>query len=93
VELPGSGERYELFGPSQGQNLVAMSGAPLLGRLPIDPQIARICDAGDVESYRSPAYDELTDNFLKIAGRVSDTPQQPGGLLKIGKILRTAGAK
>ena len=27
-----NGERYELFGPSQGLNLVGVTGAPLLGR-------------------------------------------------------------
>lgn len=92
IVLPGSGEQYELFGPSQGQKLVAMSGAPLLGRLPIDPLIAQICDAGDIESYRSPTYQELTDNFLKITERAKDSVNKPGGLLKIGKILRGAGA-
>ena len=37
VKLPGTESDIELFGPSQGQHLVALSGAPLLGRLPIDP--------------------------------------------------------
>jgi Mrp family chromosome partitioning ATPase len=91
IELPGTGEHYELFGPSQGQHLVAMSGAPLIGRLPIDREIARVCDAGEVESYRSIAYQELTDNFLKITNQAADTSSRPGGLLKIGRIVRGAG--
>jgi hybrid cluster-associated redox disulfide protein len=92
IELPGSGEHYELFGPSQGQHLVAMSGAPLLGQLPIDRHIALCCDQGDIESYRSQPYEELTANFLKITERSKETNAKPGGLLKIGKILRGAGA-
>ncbi|HWE60884.1 MAG TPA: P-loop NTPase [Chloroflexota bacterium] len=89
---PDSGTRYEVFGPTQGQRLVALSGAPLLGRLPIDQEIARLCDAGDIESYRSPEYQELATNFLKISEAGKETAK-PGGLLKIGKILRTAGGK
>lgn len=88
IDLPGTGEHFELFGPSQGQRLVAMTGAPLLGQLPIDPEIARLCDAGSIEGYRSPQYQELADNFLKITERSRETPGKSGGLLKIGKILR-----
>jgi len=87
---PVTGERFEVFGPSQGQRLVAMTGAPLLASLPIDPDIARLCDAGDIESYRSPAYQELADNFLKITEPAKDAVK-PGGLLRIGKILRGGG--
>jgi hybrid cluster-associated redox disulfide protein len=94
VELPGSGEHFELFGPTQGQQLVAMSEAPLLGRLPIDPTIARLCDAGGIEGYQSAAYEELAANFLKITDRVAGASAAPaGGLLKIGRILRNTGVR
>jgi hybrid cluster-associated redox disulfide protein len=59
-----SGERYEIFGPSQGAELVAITGAPLLAQLPIDPQVAALCDAGRVEEYESSAYQLLVENFL-----------------------------
>ena len=88
INLPPNGERYELFGPSQGQRLVAMSGAPLLGQLPIDPEIARICDSGEIESYQSGAYSDLKDNFLKVIDRAPDTSLARGGLLKIGRVAR-----
>lgn len=91
-EAPDTGKRYEIFGASQGQRLVALSGAPLLGQLPIDGLIAQLCDAGDIESYRSPQYQELADNFLKITERDKEAAR-PGGLLKIGRMLRGAGAK
>jgi hybrid cluster-associated redox disulfide protein len=92
-QAPDSGKEYEIFGPSQGQHLVAISDAPLLGRLPIDPEVARVCDAGDIESYRSAAYQELADNFLRITARAEAAPEKPGGLLKIGKILRGSGTR
>lgn len=59
-----TGERYEIFGPSRGSEMVGLTGAPLLGTLPIDPSLAALCDAGRVEEYYSEAYDELASNFI-----------------------------
>ncbi|MFL5695079.1 MAG: P-loop NTPase, partial [Ktedonobacteraceae bacterium] len=58
------GERYEIFGPSNGTDLVDMTGAPLLAQLPIDPQLTTLCDAGRVEEYHADAYELLADNFI-----------------------------
>jgi hybrid cluster-associated redox disulfide protein len=66
------GERKEIFGPSNGPELVAMTGAPLLAQLPIDPDISMLCDGGRIEDYYSEEFDTLAGNFikaLKIAGR------------------------
>jgi NUBPL iron-transfer P-loop NTPase len=57
-------ERYEIFGPSNGTELVTMTGAPLLGQLPIDPSLAMLCDAGRVEEYYADAYEALASNFV-----------------------------
>jgi Mrp family chromosome partitioning ATPase len=59
------GSRNELFGPSNGPELVAMTGAPLLAQLPIDPEIAMLCDAGKLEDYNSDSFDTLASNFTK----------------------------
>jgi len=66
VALP-DGQRLEVFGPSQGLKLVIASNAPLMGKLPIDPAIARDADNGDIESYTSPETDELVENFMLVA--------------------------
>jgi hybrid cluster-associated redox disulfide protein len=66
VTLP-DGERLEVFGPSQGLKLVIASNAPLMGKLPIDPAIARDADNGDIENYTSPETDELVENFMLVA--------------------------
>jgi len=58
------GERFEIFGPSNGTELVNMTGAPLLAQLPIDPQLTTLCDAGRVEEYHAEAYDLLAKNFV-----------------------------
>ena len=58
------GERYELFGPSNGPDLINMTGAPLLAQLPIDPKLAALCDAGRVEEYHAEPYETLATNFI-----------------------------
>ena len=62
-----SGERLEVFGPSQGLKLVIAANAGLLAKIPIDPQIAHDADNGEIESYTSPEFDELVENFLTVA--------------------------
>ncbi len=77
VPLP-SGEDYELFGPSQGQRLVGLSGAPLLARLPIDPTITTLSDTGRIEEYNSDAFDTLAKNFLtRLDQREGARPSLP----------------
>jgi hybrid cluster-associated redox disulfide protein len=59
------GTRMEVFGPSNGPELVGMTNSPLLAQLPIEPEIAMLCDAGKLEEYHSEAFDDLASNFLK----------------------------
>jgi Mrp family chromosome partitioning ATPase len=63
--LPDSGKRIELFGKSKAQEMAKTVGAPLLGQLPIDPELARLCDEGNIERYESTALTGLADAFLK----------------------------
>ena len=58
------GERYEIFGSSNGPDLVEMTGSPLLAQLPIDPVLTSLCDAGRVEEYQSETYELLAANFV-----------------------------
>jgi hybrid cluster-associated redox disulfide protein len=70
MDMP-TGDRLDVFGPSNGPELVAMTGAPLIAQIPIDPTISLLCDAGKLEEYDSPAFDTLATNFvtaMKLAG-------------------------
>ncbi len=66
VAMP-DGSRNEVFGPSQGLKLVIASNAPLMARIPIDPEIARLADNGHIEEYDSSEFNELTENFITVA--------------------------
>jgi Mrp family chromosome partitioning ATPase len=62
--LPETGKKLEVFGKSKGEEMAKACGAPLLGRLPIDPELARLCDEGEIEKYSSDAMSELFANVI-----------------------------
>ena len=51
--VPEINKKIELFGRSRGEEMARAASAPLLGQLPIDPQLARLCDEGDIERYNA----------------------------------------
>jgi len=51
---PDTGKRYDIFGPSHAEEVATLAGAPVLARLPIDPQVAALCDAGEIETVTLP---------------------------------------
>jgi Mrp family chromosome partitioning ATPase len=55
-QCPETGKRHEIFGPSHAQETAQRIGIPLLGQLPIDPEIARLCDEGRIEDYPAEAF-------------------------------------
>jgi Mrp family chromosome partitioning ATPase len=63
--LPDSGKRMELFGKSKGQDMSIAAGAPLLAQLPIDPELAQLCDEGNIERYDSEQLSGLGDAFVE----------------------------
>jgi len=47
---PDTGKQHFIFGPSHAAEVAKSAGAPLLSQLPIDPQVAALCDAGKIET-------------------------------------------
>jgi hybrid cluster-associated redox disulfide protein len=56
---PDTGVRYDVFGPSYADSVAELAGAPMLGRLPINPYLVEKADAGLVEEIDDPIVDEL----------------------------------
>ena len=69
--LPDSGKKIEIFGKSKGQEMAAAAAAPLLAQIPIDTQLAQLCDDGAIERYDSDILTGLGDAFLEA---MSDAP-------------------
>jgi len=49
--VPEIDKKIELFGKSRGEEMAKAAHAPLLGQLPIDPALAKLCDEGNIERY------------------------------------------
>ena len=62
-ECPDTGKRYDIFGPSHAEETAQQIGVPLLGRLPIDPEIAKLCDAGRLEDYEAGAFSPIAKDL------------------------------
>ena len=63
--LPGTGEKLDLFGKSTADEMAKAAGAPLLAQIPVDPELARLCDEGDIESYNSDLTNALADALIE----------------------------
>ncbi len=63
--IPEIDKRIELFGKSRAEDMAQVAGAPFLGQLPIDPELARLCDEGTIESYNSDAFIALSQAFVQ----------------------------
>jgi ATP-binding protein involved in chromosome partitioning len=53
LQIPDTDKKMEIFGPSRGQEMAQASNAPLLAQLPLDPEMASLCDKGEIENYDS----------------------------------------
>ena len=58
LECPDCGKRINVFGESHIDEVAADAGIKVLARLPIDPKIAQMVDAGQVEYLELPWMDE-----------------------------------
>jgi Mrp family chromosome partitioning ATPase len=64
VTCPECGTQIEAFGPSQAMQTATRLGVPLLGRLPLDSELARRCDGGEIEGYEAPLFDPIVEPLL-----------------------------
>lgn len=62
-------KKIELFGKSQGDEMAKAANAPLLGQLPIDPNLAKLCDAGSIEGYDSEFVDNIGKAVIKATNK------------------------
>ncbi len=49
--VPEIDKKIEIFGKSRAKQMASAASAPLLGQLPIDPELAKLCDEGNIERY------------------------------------------
>ena len=52
-------KKIEIFGKSRGEEMARAAGAPLLAQIPLDTELAKLCDKGEFENYQSEIMDKL----------------------------------
>jgi hypothetical protein len=50
--------------------MAAQLGIPFLGRLPIDPEIAQLCDAGRIDDYPLEVFKPMAERMVTLASPV-----------------------
>ena len=65
---PDCGGKHSIYGESHVDAIAAEYGIPVLGKLPIDPKLAMLCDGGAIETV---ATDYLPGAFAKIEESLS----------------------
>jgi len=64
--VPEIDKKIEIFGRSRGEEMAQAAGAPLLARMPIDPDLARLCDEGNIERYDGEIMNGLKESLSRI---------------------------
>ncbi|BDE07357.1 iron-sulfur cluster carrier protein [Vulcanimicrobium alpinum] len=62
---PDTGKRYDVFGPSYADQVADLAGAPLFARMPIDPNLVALADAGRIEEIDDPIVDVLAQQLQR----------------------------
>ena len=58
--VPEIDKRIEIFGRSRGEEMAQAAHAPLLGQLPLDPELSKLCDEGNIERYNGEIITSLS---------------------------------
>ena len=61
--VPEVDKKFEIFGRSRGEEMARAARAPLLVQLPIDPELAKLCDEGNIERYDAETINNLGESL------------------------------
>ncbi len=75
VRCPDCEHEIQVFGPSQAEETAKRMGVPLLGRLPLDPQLAELADTGRIESYPAEAFGLIAAAVMERMPATTCRPQ------------------
>jgi len=65
--VPEIDKKMEIFGRSRGEEMAQAANAPFLGQLPVDPELARLCDEGNIEIYDAEIITDLGQSIAQAA--------------------------
>lgn len=65
IDCPDCGRRINVFGESKAEKVAKELSIPFLGRLPLDPEVAHLCDQGAVEDFHKNYLDQCLAEIMK----------------------------
>ena len=66
---PECGKRIDIFGQSKAEKVSEDMNIPFLGRLPIDPKLAELCDRGEIEKFDKDYVDGCIEMLEKMLNK------------------------
>ena len=66
---PECGKKINIFGESKAEKVAQEMNIPFLGRLPVDPDLAALCDRGEIEKFDKNYVDGCIEMLEKIVRR------------------------
>ncbi len=65
VQCPDCGKKINIFGESHADEIAGKFGIPFVARIPIDPELAALCDAGRIEANQGRWLQDLAAEIAK----------------------------
>jgi len=59
IKCPKCAEKVRIFGDEDSKKRIEKSGIKVVAELPIDPELAKLVDKGEIEEYKTSDLDEL----------------------------------
>ncbi len=63
LNCPCCGEKIEVFGKSNIEETAKKMGIPVLAKVPMDPKVAALCDAGTIETVEISVLDQAVEKL------------------------------
>jgi len=64
--VPEIDKKIEIFGKSRAEQMATTVQAPLLGQIPIEPELAKLCDEGNIERYNGEIITKLGEAIIRL---------------------------
>ena len=66
---PDCGKKIDIFGHSKLEEVAKQTGLDILGRMPIDPKLAELCDEGRIEEMPVEYLESAVDKLIALPNR------------------------
>jgi ATP-binding protein involved in chromosome partitioning len=74
IECPQCGHEIQVFGFSHADEVAESLLAPLLGRIPLDPELSMRCDTGQVELYTGEVFEPIAAKIMELVPETKCKP-------------------